>query len=347
MEYYTIKNKYFGPIILDYLKDKKITTKNYYNNIDYYNSKQCLDCLIVNQLVDVSCLGNKKKQYQNNIKYNPRGDYLPFTMFFTQNNVIQIKKNINRYKLWIVKPENGTFRRGIFIVNNYQMLVEKLKNYQWNNWIIQQYIDKPLLYNGFKFHIRSYILVIIDQHIINTYLYVNGFIYLSKKRYNYNSIDESYLSGEDSPNSVRNFPDDFIKTFGYDKYLYIQPQLTRIVDETIKSVKNKLSCYNTNQINYKCYKLLGYDILIDDNYKLYLGEINVRLITFKYPPPKFKNILYRDILDLVLYQKKSNRFKLIHSIYRSNTIEMFSNYSNQLYLLLGIFILISIYKYII
>ena len=82
MEYYTIKNKYFGPIILDYLKDKKITTKNYYNNIDYYNSKQCLDCLIVNQLVDVSCLGNKKKQYQNNIKYNPRGDYLPFTMFF-------------------------------------------------------------------------------------------------------------------------------------------------------------------------------------------------------------------------------------------------------------------------
>ena len=104
-------------------------------------------------------------------------------------------------------------------------------------------------------------------------------------------------------------------------------------------MKNKLSCYNTNQINYKCYKLLGYDILIDENYKLYLGEINVRLITFKYPPPKFKNILYRDILDLVLYQKKSNRFKLINGIYRYNAIEMFTNYSNQLYPLLTIVIL--------
>ena len=342
MEPYTIKNKYFGQIILNYLKDKNITINNYYNNIDYYNSKQCVDCLIVNQLVDVSCLGNKRLQYQNNIEYKSIGDYLPFTMFINKNDMKGIQTKLGRYKLWIVKPENGTFRRGVFIINNYQDLVTNLNKYKWNNWIIQQYIDKPLLYNGFKFHIRSYILVIIDKTNINSYIYVNGFIYLSKKRYNYSSIDESYLSGEDTPNSVRKFPEHFIKMFGYDKYLYIQPQLNVIVDETIKSVTNKLSCYNTNRNHYKCYKLFGYDILIDDKYKLYLAEINVRLITFKYPPPQFKTILYRDILDLVLYNKKSNRFKLINSISRSNTIELFTNYSNNIYILFGLFILICI-----
>ena len=344
MESYTVKNKYFGTIILDYLKDKKITINNYYNNIDYYESKKCLECLIVNQLVDVSCLGNKRLQYQNNVAYNPMGTYLPYTMFITNKDIRGIKTKLDRYKLWIVKPENGTFRRGIFIINNYHDLSINLKKYKWNNWIIQQYIDKPLLYNGFKFHMRCYILIVMDKNTINSYIYVNGFMYLSKKKYNYSSIDDSYLSVEDNPNSVRKFPDDFITAFGYDKYLYIEPQLNVIVDETIKSVRNKLSCYNTKRSKYKCYKLLGYDILIDDKYKLYLGEINVRLITFKYPPPKFKTILYRDILNLVLYKKKSNRFKLINSISRSNTIELFTNYSNNIYILFGLFILICIIK---
>ena len=114
--------------------------------------------------------------------------------------------------------------------------------------------------------------------------------------------------------------------------------------ETVDSVKNKLKCYNTNNNNFLCYKLFGYDILIDDKFRLYLGEINARLITFKYPPINFKKKFYTNILDLILYNKE-NRFTLVFESYRLSLKENFSfNISSCFYFILIVIIVLYLFK---
>ena len=65
---------------------------------------------------------------------------------------------------------------------------------------------------------------------------------------------------------------------------------------------------NSKNLNYQCYKLMGYDFLIDENHKVYLGEINVRIISIKFPPKDFKMKMYNDILDIVFYKKTNPDF---------------------------------------
>lgn len=342
-----IKNKYFGDIITNYLNTNNIQS-NYFN-IDYYHKLKCKQCLITNQFVDVNFLGNKRLQYLYITKYNPNciSSYIPFTTFFHKNNISSLHKFLTKNQLWIIKPENGTFRRGITVIQNIQQLQSHINQFNYQHWIMQKYIDRPLLYNQYKFHFRNYIIVFINKNTIKTYLYYYGFMYLSKSKYNYQKIDSSYLSGEDSKQQVLLYPQDFIKKYGQNKYLYIDKQLQIIVKDTISSVKHKLKCFNTKNNNHLCYKLLGYDILIDQHFKLYLAEINTRLITFKYPPPNFKYKLYTTILDYIFYNKQSNYFKHISTIQKTvSTIEHYHNFHyNNLYLYSIIVILLIIVIY--
>ena len=71
----------------------------------------------------------------------------------------------------------------------------------------------------------------------------------------------------------------------------ILPKIEQIVKETVDVVSDKIMCPNIVE-DYKCYKMIGYDILGDKNYNLYLAEINTRLISLKYPPPYFKKEFY-------------------------------------------------------
>jgi hypothetical protein len=44
---------------------------------------------------------------------------------------------------------------------------------------------------------------------------------------------------------------------------------------------------------------LGYDILIDKDFKCYLAEINARNVSYKYPNEEFRKSFYTNILKLV------------------------------------------------
>ena len=50
----------------------------------------------------------------------------------------------------------------------------------------------------------------------------------------------------------------------------------------MKATIDDLVCVNNKIKNFKCYKLLGYDILINEDFKLYLGEINSRTVNVKF-----------------------------------------------------------------
>lgn len=305
-----------NPFFSDFIKDEfekaglkeigeitdETSTKIHYCDISYgkRNHPNTKKCEIVNQLKEVNILGNKKTQYENHLKfYKTRPDYIPMTASFRRENIDTIQSLFEGTKKFILKPENSSFRNGVGIVRNHLELIEHLGNFpNYNAWIIQEYIDNPLLINDRKFHFRVYVIYLQTSEYQAAYLGKNGFIYTANKQFRPDTIDNDVvLSGESSKDNVFYIPEDIINNFGkkvWEDKIY--PQFIKITRETLKSALEHLQCPAVKQ---KCFKIMGYDILIDKDFKCYLAEINVRDVTYKYPSEKFRESFYKNILKLV------------------------------------------------
>ena len=320
-------NPYFHSLISDELKksglqeldDPSSSDKIFYCDISYGNRNHpnYSKCEIVNQLQDVNPLGNKKDQYNIHLNYyKTRPDYIPLTISFNRNSLEELKQLFvsnprDDPPVYIVKPENSLSRTGVGVVRNYLELMSHLDHYSdYQEWIIQDYIDNPLLFNNKKFHFRIYVIYVQTENSTTAYLSKNGFIYTANKEFEPDTFDPNIvLSGENSKNNVFYIPEDFTRSFGKQVWeTIVVPQIVKITRETIRSTVEHLKCPAKKQ---KCFKILGYDILINNDYKCFLAEINARNVSYKYPNQKFKDTFYKNILKLVLAKKSFSTPELI------------------------------------
>ena len=305
------KNPYFPELIRTELEkaglkeigdDAESASKIHYCDISYgkRNHPSTKKCEIVNQLQDVNILGNKKMQYDNHLKYyKTRPDYIPMTASFRRENIDTVQGLFEGTKKFILKPENSLSRRGVAIVRNHLELIQHLGNFPNHDaWIIQEYIDNPLLFNDKKFHFRVYVVYLQTSEYQAAYLGKKGFIYTANKKFRPDTIDgDVVLSGENAEENVFYTPEDFVDKFGKNVWdNKIVSQFVKIARETLKSALEHLQCPTLKQ---KCFKILGYDILIDIDYKCYLAEINARNVSYKYPNEEFRESFYKNILKLV------------------------------------------------
>ena len=308
MKKYTNKNRFFSEIIDEKLKnniekDNKNSVNNYLCDIDYVYRFNYGKCSIVSQLKQTGILGNKWYQYKHFVdccKKNKKEvpDYIPVTYLIHKNKIDEqfLRKLFINGKKWIVKPENASFRAGIHVVNSYDSLKKWIDKYINNKWIIQDYIDNPLKIDNKKMHFRIYVLLIKTVKYTQILIYNKGYIFLSKTEYNKELLDDdSNLSGGDSWDQMRLYPHKLIEQYGIENYRTVLKQINEIVKTTMSATIDDLVCINNKINNFKCYKLLGYDILITDKFKLYLGEINSRTVNVKYP---IKN-MYENLIEII------------------------------------------------
>tara|TARA_B100001175_G_scaffold241831_1_gene208159 strand:- start:533 stop:1570 length:1038 start_codon:yes stop_codon:yes gene_type:complete len=333
MKKYTSLNNFFNDIIDKKLrkilkKDNDLNETNYLCDIDYMYKNIYNKCNIVSQVNNDNLLGNKWTQYKNFCEYCKKINkevpyYIPKTYLInkTKMNKDELEDIFKNKKKWIVKPENASFRAGIHVVNNYKDMMDWINQYINTKWIVQDYIDNPLKIEDKKMHLRIYVLLIRTKDYAQVFIFNKGYIFLSTKKYDINSLDdESNLSGGDSKEQMRLYPNKLIKDYGIDVYKKILNQINTIVKDTMEATIDQLSCTNIDVHNYKCYKFLGYDILVTDesnDHKLYLAEVNSRTVNVKFP---IKN-MYEDILSIVL--DKSNK-PLSNSYLRENNINFYS-----------------------
>lgn len=347
-------NPYFHSLISDELKksglqeldDPSSSDKIFYCDISYGNRNHpnYSKCEIVNQLQNVNPLGNKKDQYNIHLNYyKTRPDYVPLTISFNRNSLEELKQLFvcnprDDPPVYIVKPENSLSRTGVGVVRNYLELMSHLDHYSdYQEWIIQDYIDNPLLFNNKKFHFRIYVIYVQTENSTTAYLSKQGFIYTANKEFESDTFDPNIvLSGENSKNNVFYIPEDFTRSFGkqvWDNMVY--PQIVKITRETLRSTVEHLKCPAKKQ---KCFKILGYDILINKDFKCFLAEINARNVSYKYPNQKFKDTFYKNILKLVLAKTSFSTPELIKAklpyerIFFKNDgtiIEGFNNFKSQ------------------
>ena len=111
--------------------------------------------------------GFEDKEYQKFLEYynNREQEIQEQEKMLAENK--EAKKNVKKLRnLWIVKPGENTNRGvGIHVCNELSQINELVATTEGNTngrkrtYLIQQYLDRPFLYNKRKFDIRCYILV--------------------------------------------------------------------------------------------------------------------------------------------------------------------------------------------
>jgi len=93
-------------------------------------------------------------------------------------NYLKCNKNI-----WIVKPGENTNRgKGILVTKDFNEIKDFISN-TTHTYIIQKYIERPLLIHQRKFDIRCFALITSVNSQIKAYFYNEGYLRTSSKKY--------------------------------------------------------------------------------------------------------------------------------------------------------------------
>ncbi|CAJ1085453.1 probable tubulin polyglutamylase TTLL9 [Xyrichtys novacula] len=193
---------------------------------------------------------------------------------------------------WIMKPVAKSQGKGIFLFRKLKDIIDWKKDgtrseeqkdaVQVENYVAQRYIENPYLINGRKFDLRVYVLVT-SYAPLKAWLYRDGFARFSNTRFSLNTIDDKYMHLTNV--AVQKTAPDYDPEKGCKWQIqqlrrYLTAKHGRETVETLfKEMDNIFVCSLQSVqkviINDKhCFELYGYDILLDENLKPWLIEVN-------------------------------------------------------------------------
>lgn len=186
-----------------------------------------------NHLKNNYVIGNKKAlfktmcHYYRHLQVDPF-DYLPLTFHVTEGledpNFLAFQRYYHRrnkdikregekkLNMWIVKPGQNTNRgNGIKICHGLKEIKQLVKNKQkWQDgssktYIIQSYIENPLLYKKRKFDIRHYIVITCINGCRKGYWFADGYVRTTSSEYKLSEASEAVHLTNDA--IQKNLPD--------------------------------------------------------------------------------------------------------------------------------------------
>ncbi len=217
---------------------------------------------------------------------------------------------------WLIKPAAMNQGRGIqFFKNSLTEMNKFLRSRPpFTHWVVQKYIERPLLYNGRKFDIRMWAFVTWRGEL---YYYPHGYIRTSSQTY---SLDSKLNYVHLTNNCLQQYGDrygafeagntlslqvlaDYIKEKypgnGLNFENHIMARMRDLMIDTYVSAKYDIN--PTRRSN--CFELLGFDFLIDEDFRVWLIEVNTNPylgLPNKFIEgllPKMLNDLFEIVLD--------------------------------------------------
>ncbi|KAI9103831.1 tubulin-tyrosine ligase family-domain-containing protein [Phlyctochytrium arcticum] len=200
----------------------------------------------------------------------------------------------NPGSVWIMKPVGKAQGKGIFLINRMSQISGWRKDVRGNvrgegeegpeAYIVQRYIENPCLIGGKKFDIRIYVLVT-SYYPLTVYLHRSGFCRFSATPFSMQAKDISNLFIHATNVAIQKHSPNYSSNRGCKWLLrnlkvylvtrYGGKRVDELFTEMEASVVRSLMSVQKVMINDKhCFELYGYDILIDDNLKPWLLEVN-------------------------------------------------------------------------
>lgn len=232
------------------------------------------DCLARNLKRMKGIYGNGVYNFSP-VAFNLPNDYTKFVSEYTRLRQLEDPKMV----LWICKPADLSRGRGIF-------LFRELANLQYDcSAVVQRYIANPLLIGGYKFDLRIYVLVPCFQPLA-IYIYQEGLVRFSTEKFDLESLNNifSHLTNTSINKHSPQYTTDKERVGPGCKWTLTQlrhyfhqnniddrmlfARITNIVILTLIMQAPQVPKVNN------CFELYGFDIIIDENLKPWLLEVN-------------------------------------------------------------------------
>lgn len=226
-------------------------------------------------------------------------NYIPIMYERREANYTRYKMPLTHFighNLWLLKPANLNRGRGVHIFQSLTELKRLLMEYcRGENgkqksfaFILQKYIEVPLLIHDRKFDIRVWVLV---THEMDCYLFKEGYIRtsstkfaLTKDHINNRFVHLTNNAIQMHAHNYGQYEDGNQMSFAqFQEYLDkhhpekgvkverdIWAQIKNIVRKSMLAVKRKLNCANRKY----CFEIFGYDFLVDADFNVWLIEAN-------------------------------------------------------------------------
>jgi tubulin polyglutamylase TTLL1/tubulin monoglycylase TTLL3/8 len=270
-----------------------------------------VDLTTCNKLECNHHLSNKKSLFLNmRIYYDALGknpyEHIPLTFHIKEGEFEeefkQFEANFKELagsgcrNIWILKPGENTNRgTGISLCGSVAEVREEMRTLaaasegQLRTFILQKYIENPLLINKRKFDIRLYTLVTAVNGVIQAYFYSEGYLRTSSKEFSLKDISNKLIHLTND--AVQKYSEDYGKYEQGNKLSYsdfqryldlihreahinfqseILPKLREIVRDTVQAVYLKLD----PRRRMHTFEVFGYDFMLDEDLRPWLIEVN-------------------------------------------------------------------------
>ena len=158
-------------------------------------------------------------------------------------------------------------------------------------WIVQLYMDRPMLVSGRKFDIRCFVLVTnFQKQGLRAYFFKDAYVRTSSKKYSLTSLSDreahltndavqknskTYGKFEDGNKlSFEEWQETILKDYPNAPHNVVEekfrPEIMRLSAISIAAAADELKRTDIN----KSFELLGYDYMVDDQFRPTLIEIN-------------------------------------------------------------------------
>lgn len=181
---------------------------------------------------------------------------------------------------WICKPTEQSCGRGIFIFQDLRDLSYDCAV------VVQKYIIKPFLISGYKFDLRLYVIVT-SFHPFQLYIYHEGIVRFSTERFDMSKLNNrfSHLTNTSINKSGPQYSAEkesigigckwtlsqlrvYLQKLNIDDRM-LWHRITTIIILTLLSQVQDVPDDTSN-----CFEMFGFDILVDENLKPWLLEVN-------------------------------------------------------------------------
>jgi tubulin polyglutamylase TTLL1 len=227
-------------------------------------------------------------------------------------------------QMWIMKPTGAAQGKGIFIINKLSQIKKWSHNgtgaARWarsggandNAYVISRYVENPLLIGGKKFDLRLYVLVT-SFRPLRVFLHRDGFARFCNVKYSADLGDmdnpfihltnvaiqknfAEYNKSHGGKFHIENLRLLLLATRGEEKTRRLFEAINEMIVHSLRSVKNVI-------VNDRhCFECYGYDVIIDDNLKPWLVEVNASpSLSASTPADRLlKSQLMSDVFDIVV-----------------------------------------------
>ncbi|KAF7274999.1 hypothetical protein GWI33_012283 [Rhynchophorus ferrugineus] len=234
--------------------------------------------------------------------------------------------------IWILKPINSSRGIGIHVCRTLQYILDVIKKNPNRRYVIQKYIERPLLIHDTKFDIRQWFLVT-SSHPLTIWMYKSCYLRFSSQTFNLRILHESIHLTNNSIQSKykqQSSRDPLLPSHGmwdskeFKKYLsnigypkifqqVIYPGMKECITGAMIAHRDKIDKRRN------CFEIYGADFMLTETFEPWLLEINSNPALFASTPVTAKMCpeVLEDVIKVVVDNARNSNagtgnFELIY-----------------------------------